>query len=185
MDWAIWGVLGLVVLFGIWTYNSLVSLRARVNQAFADIDVQLKQRHDLVPNLLETVKGYAAHERGTLEAVVQTRNAALRAQGPADQAAAESALSGALGHLFALGEAYPDLKASENFQHLQTELSDIEDKLAAARRFFNNGVAEYNAAIQHFPAVIFAGAMGFRPQAFFDIGETQRQALDAPPKVAF
>ena len=185
MDWAIWAVLGLVVLFGIWTYNSLVSLRARVNQAFADIDVQLKQRHDLVPNLLETVKGYAAHERGTLEAVVQTRNAALRAQGPADQAAAERALSGALGRLFALGEAYPDLKASENFQHLQTELSDIEDKLAAARRFFNNGVAEYNAAIQHFPAVIFAGAMGFRVQAFFDIGETQRQALDAPPKVAF
>lgn len=185
MDWAIWAVLGLVVLFGIWTYNSLVSLRARVNQAFADIDVQLKQRHDLVPNLLETVKGYAAHERGTLEAVVQTRNAALRAQGPADQAAAESALSGALGRLFALGEAYPDLKASENFQHLQTELSDIEDKLAAARRFFNNGVAEYNAAIQHFPAVIFAGLMGFRPQVFFDIGETQRQALDAPPKVAF
>jgi LemA protein len=185
MDWILWGVLGLVVLFGIWTYNSLVSLRARVNQAFADIDVQLKQRHDLVPNLIETVKGYAAHERGTLEAVVQTRNAALRAQGPADQAAAESALSGALGRLFALGEAYPDLKASENFQHLQTELSDIEDKLAAARRFFNNGVAEYNAAIQHFPAVIFAGAMGFRPQAFFDIGEAQRQALDTPPKVAF
>ena len=185
MDWAIWAVLGLVVLFGIWTYNSLVTLRTRVNQAFADIDVQLKQRHDLVPNLIETVKGYAAHERGTLEAVVQTRNAALRAQGPADQAAAESALSGALGRLFALGEAYPDLKASENFQHLQTELSDIEDKLAAARRFFNNGVAEYNAAIQHFPAVIFAGLMGFRPQVFFDIGETQRQALDAPPKVAF
>jgi LemA protein len=185
MDWILWGVLGLVVLFGIWTYNSLVTLRTRVNQAFADIDVQLKQRHDLVPNLIETVKGYAAHERGTLEAVVQTRNAALRAQGPADQAAAESALSGALGRLFALGEAYPDLKASENFQHLQTELSDIEDKLAAARRFFNNGVAEYNAAIQHFPAVIFAGAMGFGPQAFFDIGETQRQALDTPPKVAF
>ena len=185
MDWAIWAVLGLVALFGIWTYNSLVTLRTRVNQAFADIDVQLKQRHDLVPNLIETVRGYAAHERGTLEAVVQTRNAALRAQGPADQAAAESALSGALGRLFALGEAYPDLKASENFQHLQTELSDIEDKLAAARRFFNNGVAEYNAAIQHFPAVIFAGLMGFRPQVFFDIGETQRQALDAPPKVAF
>ncbi len=171
------------ILIGI--YNRLVGLRQNTNQAFADIDVQLKQRHDLVPNLIETVKGYAAHERGTLEAVVQPRNAALRAQGPADQAAAESALSGALGRLFALGEAYPDLKASENFQHLQTELSDIEDKLAAARRFFNNGVAEYNAAIQHFPAVIFAGAMGFRPQVFFDIGETQRQALDAPPKVAF
>jgi LemA protein len=185
MDWVVWAVIGVVILFGIWTYNSLVSLRARVNQAFADIDVQLKQRHDLIPNLIETVKGYAAHERGTLQAVVETRNAALKAQGPADQSTAENALSGALGRLMALSEAYPDLKASENFQQLQTDLADIEDKLAAARRFFNNGVAEYNAAIQHFPAVLFAGFMGFRPQGFFDIGEAQRQALDTPPKVAF
>jgi LemA protein len=185
MDWAIWAVVGLVVLYGIWTYNSLVTLRAKVGQAFADIDVQLKQRHDLIPNLIETVKGYVAHERGTLQAVVETRNAALKAQGPADQAAAENALSGALGRLVALGEAYPDLKASANFQQLQTDLADIEDKLAAARRFFNNGVAEYNAAIQHFPAVLFAGLMGFRQQIFFDVGETQRQALETPPKVAF
>jgi LemA protein len=185
MDWVVWAVIGVVILFGIWTYNSLVTLRARVNQAFADIDVQLKQRHDLIPNLIETVKGYAAHERGTLQAVVETRNAALKAQGPADQSTAENALSGALGRLMALSEAYPDLKASENFQQLQTDLADIEDKLAAARRFFNNGVAEYNAAIQHFPAVLFAGFMGFRPQGFFDIGEAQRQALDTPPKVAF
>lgn len=185
MDWIVWGVIGLVVLFGIWTYNSLVTLRARVRQAFADIDVQLKQRHDLIPNLIETVKGYVAHERGTLEAVVETRNAALQARGPADQAAAENALSGALGRLIALGEAYPDLKASANFQQLQTDLADIEDKLAAARRFFNNGVAEYNAAIQHFPAVIFAGILGFRPEAFFDVGETERRALETPPKVAF
>ncbi len=185
MDWVGYAIVAAIVLYAIMTYNDLVRLRARAQQAYADVDVQLKQRHDLIPNLVETVKGYAAHERGTLEAVVQTRNAALRAQGPADQAAAESALSGALGRLFALGEAYPDLKASENFQHLQTELSDIEDKLAAARRFFNNGVAEYNAAIQHFPAVIFAGLMGFRQQVFFDVGEIQRQALEAPPKVAF
>jgi LemA protein len=185
MEWAIWAVLGLVVLYGIWTYNSLVTLRAKVGQAFADIDVQLKQRHDLIPNLIETVKGYVAHERGTLQAVVETRNAALKAQGPADQAAAENALSGALGRLVALGEAYPDLKASANFQQLQMDLADIEDKLAAARRFFNNGVAEYNAAIQHFPAVLFAGLMGFRQQIFFDVGETQRQALETPPKVAF
>lgn len=185
MDWVIWGVVALVVLFGISTYNGLVTLRSRVNQAFADIDVQLKQRHDLIPNLIETVKGYVAHERGTLQAVVETRNVALKAQGPADQAAAENALSGALGRLMALGEAYPDLKASANFQQLQTDLAEIEDKLAAARRFFNNGVAEYNAAIQHFPAVLFAGLMGFRPQAFFDVGETQRQALETPPKVAF
>jgi LemA protein len=185
MEWAIWAVLGLVVLYGIWTYNSLVTLRAKVGQAFADIDVQLKQRHDLIPNLIETVKGYVAHERGTLQAVVETRNAALKAQGPADQVAAENALSGALGRLVALGEAYPDLKASANFQQLQTDLADIEDKLAAARRFFNNGVAEYNAAIQHFPAVLFAGLMGFRQQIFFGVGETQRQALETPPKVAF
>ncbi|MFC4172582.1 LemA family protein [Microvirga sp. GCM10011540] len=185
MDWVLWGGVALVVLYGISVYNGLVTLRTRVNQAFADIDVQLKQRHDLIPNLIETVKGYVAHERGTLEAVVETRNAALRAQGPADQAAAENALSGALGRLVALGEAYPDLKASANFQQLQTDLAEIEDKLAAARRFFNNGVAEYNAAIQHFPAVIFAGLMGFRQQVFFDVGETQRQALETPPKVAF
>ena len=185
MDWVIWGVVALVVLFGISTYNGLVTLRSRVNQAFADIDVQLKQRHDLIPNLIETVKGYVAHERGTLQAVVETRNAALKAQGPADQATAEDALSGALGRLVALGEAYPDLKASANFQQLQTDLAEIEDKLAAARRFFNNGIAEYNAAIQHFPTVLFAGLMGFRPQAFFDVGETQRQALETPPKVAF
>jgi LemA protein len=185
MDWVIWGALGLVFIYGIWTYNSLVTLRARVNQAFADIDVQLKQRHDLIPNLIETVKGYASHERGTLEAVVETRNAALKAQGPSDQSSAENALSGALGRLIALSEAYPDLKASSNFQQLQTDLADIEDKLAAARRFFNNGVAEYNAAIQHFPAVIFAAPMGFRPQTFFDVGEAQRQVLETPPKVAF
>ncbi|WP_230532609.1 LemA family protein [Microvirga roseola] len=185
MEWLIWGIVGLVVLYGIAVYNGLVTLRTRVTQAFADIDVQLKQRHDLIPNLIATVKGYVSHERETLEAVVETRNAALRAQGPADQASAESALSGALGRLVALGEAYPDLKASENFQQLQTDLADIEDKLAAARRFFNNGVAEYNAAVQHFPAVLFAGIMGFRPQVFFDLGEPERQALEIPPKVAF
>jgi LemA protein len=185
MSWVAWGIVALFVLYAISVYNGLVTLRNRVNQAFADIDVQLKQRHDLIPNLIETVKGYAGHESNTLLAVVETRNAALKAQGPADQAAAEGALSGALGHLMALGEAYPDLKASANFQQLQTDLAETEDKLAAARRFFNNGVAEYNAAIQHFPAVIFAGLMGFRPQVFFDVGETQRQALETPPKVAF
>ncbi len=185
MDWVAWGIVALFVLYGIFTYNALVTLRTRVAQAFADIDVQLKQRHDLIPSLIETVKGYVAHERETLQAVVETRNAALKAQTPAEQAASEGALSGALGRLMALGEAYPDLKASANFQQMQTELSDIEDKLAAARRFFNNGVGEYNAAIQHFPAVIFAGLMGFRAQAFFDLGEAQRLALETPPKVAF
>jgi LemA protein len=183
-----WVVLGLIVLLAIYliaTYNGLVGLRQRVNQAFADIDVQLKQRHDLIPNLVETVKGYATHERGTLEAVVQARNAAVAAQGPAQQAAAEQQLSGALGRLFALSEAYPDLKANANFQQLQGELTDIENKLAAARRFFNNAVSEYNASIQAFPAALFAASFGFQPREFFDVGETARKELDVAPSVKF
>jgi LemA protein len=185
MEWVILAIVVAVVLYGIVTYNGLVSLRQRVSQAFADIDVQLKQRHDLIPNLIETVKGYAAHERGTLDAVVQARNAALTAQGPAQQAAAEGALSGALGRLLALSEAYPDLKANTSFQQLQSELTDVENKLAAARRFFNNAVSEYNASIQAFPAVLFAGPMGFGTREFFDLGETQRQTLDVAPQVKF
>src|SRR5690349_23124622 len=185
-----WIIIGLIVLFVLWVimiYNGLVALRQRVNQAFSDIDVQTKQRHDLIPNLVETVKGYAVHERGTLEAVVQARNAAITAQsgGVAAQAAAENMLSGALRQLFALSEAYPDLKASTNFQQLQAELSDIENKLAAARRFFNNAVQEYNASIQAFPAVLFAPGMGFAPREFFDVGETSRQQLDQAPSVKF
>ena len=121
--WIVLGVIALLVIWVIIIYNGLVAMRQRVNQAFADVDVQLKQRHDLVPNLVETVKGYAAHERGTLEAVVQARNAAMTAQGPAQMAQAENMLSGALRQLFALSEAYPDLKANQNFQQLQTELS--------------------------------------------------------------
>lgn len=185
MEWVILGIVVVAVLYAIMVYNGLVSLRQRVNQAFADIDVQLKQRHDLIPNLVETVKGYAAHERGTLDAVVQARNAALGAHGPAQQAAAEQALSGALGRLIALAEAYPDLKANTNFQQLQVDLSDIENKLAAARRFFNNAVSEYNAAIQAFPAVLFAASFGFTQREFFDVGETARQQLDVAPQVKF
>ena len=151
-----WVVLGIVVVLVIWAisiYNSLVAMRQRTNQAFADIDVQLKQRHDLIPNLIETVKGYAAHERGTLEAVVQARNAAMAAPGVEQKVAAENVLSGALRQLFALSENYPNLKANANFQQLQTDLSDIENKLAASRRFFNNAVQEYNTGIQQFPGV--------------------------------
>jgi LemA protein len=185
-----WIILGLIVLFVIWivsVYNGLVALRQRVNQAFSDIDVQTKQRHDLIPNLVETVKGYAAHERGTLEAVVQARNAAMTAQagGIAAQAAAENALTGALRQLFALSEAYPDLKASQNFQQLQNELSDLENKIAAARRFFNNAVQEYNTGIQQFPAVLLAGALGFTPKDFFDVGVEQRKELEQAPQVKF
>jgi LemA protein len=185
-----WIIIGLIVLFVLWIimiYNGLVALRQRVNQAFSDIDVQTKQRHDLIPNLVETVKGYAAHERGTLEAVVQARNAAVTAQsgGVAAQAAAENVLSGALRQLFALSEAYPDLKANQNFQQLQAELSDIENKIAAARRFFNNAVQEYNTGIQQFPAVLMAGALGFTQKEFFDVGVDERKVLEQAPQVKF
>lgn len=183
--WIILGVIVLLILWAIATYNGLVTLRQRTNQAFADIDVQLKQRHDLIPSLVETVKAYAGHEKSTLEAVVQARNAALNAQGPAQQGAAEGILGAALGKLIALAEAYPDLKANTNFLQLQTELANIENKLAAARRFFNNAVSEFNAAVQAFPAVLFSRAMGFAEREFFDVGEEGRKQLDAPPQVKF
>jgi LemA protein len=176
-------VLALIVVVIVWAisvYNGLVALRQRVNQAFADVDVQLKQRHDLIPNLVETVKGYAAHESGTLEAVVKARNAAISAQGPTQQAAAENILSGALRQLFALSESYPDLKASTNFQQLQAELTDLENKIAAARRFFNNAVQEYNTGIQRFPAALFAASFGFAPKSFFDLGEDRASVGEAP-----
>src|ERR1700704_2871130 len=187
MSTTTWIVLGVIVLLVLWIiviYNGLVALRQRVNQSFADVDVQLKQRHDLIPNLVETVKGYAAHERGTLEAVIQARNAAVTVQGPKAQAAAETALSGTLRQLFALSEAYPDLKANTNFQQLQAEITDIENKLAASRRFFNNAVQEYNTGIQQFPAALIAGPFGFHAQTFFDLGETRAQ-LEQAPQVKF
>lgn len=180
-------VLAVIVVCAIWAisaYNGLVAMRQRVNQAFADVDVQLRQRHDLIPNLVETVKGYAAHERGTLDEVVRARNAALTAQGPAQQATAENMLSGALRQLFALAEAYPDLKANANFQQLQAELTDLENKIAAARRFFNNAVQEYNTSIQRFPAALFASTFGFAPKDFFDLG-SDRQTVGEAPQVKF
>ena len=177
-------VIAIIVVAVIWAigvYNGLVSMRQRVNQAFADIDVQLRQRHDLIPNLVETVKGYAAHERGTLDEVVKARNTAVAAQGPAQQAAAENMLTGALRQLFAVAEAYPDLKASTNFQQLQAELADLENKIAASRRFFNNAVQEYNTGIQRFPAAMFASTFGFAPKNFFDLGDERTTVGEAPP----
>src|SRR3954462_5153887 len=182
--WIVLGVIVVLVLWVIMIYNQLVAMRQRVGQSFADVDVQLKLRPDLIPNLVETVKGYASHERGTLEAVVQARNAAVAAQGPAQQAAAENMLTGALRQMFALAEAYPDLKANQNFQQLQAELSDIENKIAAARRFFNNSVQEYNTGIQQFPAALFASALGFTQRTFFDVGE-QREVVEKAPEVKF
>ena len=183
-SWIVLGVIAVIVIYAIMAYNKLVALAQRVNQAFADVDVQLKQRSDLIPNLVETVKGYAAHEKGTLEAVIKARNAAIAAPTPDAKVAAENVLTGALRQLFALSESYPDLKANQNFQQLQTELSDIENKLAAARRFFNNTVNEYNAGIQQFPAVLFANTFGFRERQFFDLGD-ERKTLEKPPEVKF
>lgn len=182
--WVVLGVIAVIVIWAISIYNGLIALRQRTNQAFADIDVQLKQRHDLIPNLVETVKGYAAHESGTLDAVVKARNAAIAAPGVEQKVAAENMLSGALRQLFALSESYPDLKANQNFQQLQSELSDIENKLAASRRFYNNAVQEYNTGIEQFPAAVFAGMFGFSHRTFFDLGE-ERAQLQAAPSVKF
>ena len=183
----LWIILAIIVIGGLFLvgmYNRLVTLRQRVREAWSDIDVQLKRRYDLIPNLVETVKGYAAHERGTLEAVIAARNTAIAAPGVEQKVAAENQLSGALRQIFALSESYPDLKANQNFQQLQSELSDIENKLAASRRFFNNAVQEYNTGIQNFPAVLFAAALGFHSQAFFDLGE-ERATVSATPQVKF
>jgi LemA protein len=182
--WIIIGIVVVIVIWAITVYNGLVAMRQRVDQSFADIDVQLKQRHDLIPNLVLTVKGYAAHERGTLEDVIKARQTAVAAPGVEQKVQAENMLTGALGRLFALSENYPDLKANANFQQLQASLSDIENKLAAARRFFNNAVQEFNTGIQRFPAVLFAATFGFHQHPFFDLGETRAQ-LDQAPSVKF
>ena len=182
-----WVVIAIIIVLAFWaisSYNGLVAMRQRVSQALADIGVQLKQRHDLVPNLVETVKGYATHERSTLEAVVNARNAAVSAQGPAAQAVAENALSGALRQLFALSESYPNLKANSNFQELQRALSDLENKIAASRRFFNNAVQEYNTGISQFPAALFAASFGFQPREYFEADE-DRKTLEQAPQVKF
>jgi LemA protein len=177
-------IVGVLIAMAVGTYNRLVGLRQNANEAFADIDVQLKQRQDLVPNLVETVKGYATHERSTFDEVTAARAAATSASGVEGRVQAENALSGALGRLLAVAESYPELKANQNFIQLQSALADIENKLAAARRFFNNAVGEFNAQIQSFPAVLFAGALGFTQRDFFDLGE-DRAAAAAAPQVKF
>jgi LemA protein len=180
--------LGLLAAAGLWlvgVYNGLVNLRQRSRQAYADITVQLKQRHDLIPNLVETVKGYATHERSTLDEVVKARNAAVSASGPNAQGAAEGALTGALSRLIALSEAYPDLKANQNFQQLQGELADLENKIAASRRFLNNTVAEYNATREGFPGFLVAQRFGFEPIDYFNLDPAEQKAIEAPPKVQF
>ena len=169
-------ILGAVIIF-----NGLVKLRETVNGAWADIDVQLKRRHDLIPNIVSTVKGYAAHEKETLEAVIQARSSALSAQSPAEQAAAENMLTGTLKSLFALAESYPDLQAAEGFRDLQGTLSDIEGHIQQARRYYNAVVRDFNTKIGQVPSNIIARAGGFKEQEFFEAGEAEREV----PKVEF
>jgi len=169
-------LLVLLVIYAIALYNGLVQKRNRVDNSWAQIDVQLKRRHDLIPNLVETVKGYAAHEKGTLDAVVQARNAAMSASTPVAAAQAENQVTGALRQLFALSEAYPDLKANQNFLSLQEELSATEGRVAYARQFYNDSVLTYNTGIQKFPASIIAGRMGFKPREYFEAEEGSRDA---------
>ncbi len=161
-------VLALVVLGVIAIYNSLILLKNQTAEAWSDIDVQLKRRYDLIPNLIETVKGYAAHEQGTLEKVVAARNQAMQASGPA-KAEAENALSATLKSIFALSESYPDLKANQNFLRLQDELSDTENKIQAARRFYNGNVRDFNTKLQTFPTNLFGQMFGFKPYEFFGL----------------
>ena len=182
MEWVLIGA-GVILLFVVvGIYNGLVRQRQNVNQGVADIDAQLRQRHDLVPNLVETVRGYATHERETLDAVVAARNKA--AQGGINSGD-EAQLRVALDKLLALGEAYPDLKASANYQELQRELADVEDKLAAARRALNAAVSRYNAAIETFPAVLFAGVLGFRAADFHRLDDSEKGTVDQVPQVRF
>ncbi len=179
------GILLILVFWGVSIYNNLVSLKNNRENAFADIDVQLKQRHDLVPQLLGAVKGYMEHERGTLEAVTNARQRAINATGINEKIEAEKELGAALQGLNIQVEAYPDLKASANFMHLQQEISDIENKLAAVRRYFNSATRELNIAIQKFPNNIFAGMFGFTTQPMFDLGVAGREQLDVAPEVKF
>jgi len=182
---ALWIIVGVVVLFVlalIVIYNSLVSKRVRFQEAWSQIDVQLKRRYDLIPNLVETVKGYAAHERETLERVIQARNQAIGAQGVREQAEAENMLTGALRQLFALSESYPNLKANENFAQLQEELTSTENKIAFSRQHYNDSVAVYNESRLKFPANVVANVFGFGHRDFFELEEPAERET---PKVSF
>ena len=183
-------VVGMIVLLAViagiylWsTYNSLVTLNVRVDEAWSDITVQLKRRADLLPNLIEAVKGYAAHEKGVFEAVTKARAETLQAQGPADASAAENHMQSALKSIFAVAEAYPQLQAGQNFLHLQGELVDTEDKIQASRRFYNGGVRELNTKIKQFPNTLFVRSLGFTERDFFEVANPA--AIAEPPRVQF
>jgi len=184
-SWMIWAGLGVIALFLVILYNRIVALVQRRKNAFSDIDVQLKLRHDLIPNLVNTVKGYASHESGLFTRVTEARAAAMRGGSIADRAQAEGMLGAAMMNLMAVAENYPQLKADSNFQQLQAELSDIENKIAAARRFFNNATGEYNTVIQQFPAVLIARMFGFREEVFFELDAAEKDAVKTAPNVNF
>lgn len=179
------GILAVIAFILIGIYNRLVALRQNRNNAFSDIDVQLKQRLDLVPQLVETVKGYAAHEKGVFEAVTNARAGISSAHGTDERIKAEQKMGGALMNLFAVAENYPQLKADANFQSLMNELSDIENKIAAARRFFNNATSELNTAVEQFPANLFAARFGFKVETFYEDSTTDRKILETAPSVKF
>ncbi|MCU1450507.1 MAG: LemA protein [Acidimicrobiales bacterium] len=172
--WIVLGVVVLLLLFVVFAYNGLVRLRNRIDNAWSQIDVQLRRRYDLIPNLVETVKGYASHERQTFESVTQARAAAINAQGVADQAQAENQITGALKSLFAVAEAYPELKANQNFLALQEELTATEGRIAYARQFYNDEVLKLNTRVQSFPTNMLAGAFGFREREYFEADDTSR-----------
>ncbi len=175
----------LLILIGAGIYNRIVRLRNNRENAFADIDVQLKQRHDLIPQLVAAVKGYAAHEKETLDRVIQARNGAVSARTIDDKIAAENTLTSALAGLKVTLEAYPDLKANTNFLQLQGEIADVENKLAAVRRYFNSATREYNNAIETFPANVLAGMFGFRREPMFEVAAGERASLDKAPEIKF
>jgi LemA protein len=179
MSWVLWVVLALLVVLVlalVATYNRLVRLRNRAENAWAQVDVQLRRRYDLIPNLVETVKGYAAHERATFEEVTRARTAAQQAQGVEQQAQAENALTAAIGRLFAVAEAYPELRATENFQQLQTQLTDIEQNIAIARQVYNDTVLTYDNSLETVPTNVIAGIFNFEPRAYFETEGETRQA---------
>lgn len=182
--WIILAIVAVAAIYAVAIFNGLVSLKNRAEEAFSDIGVQQKRRYDLIPNLIETVKGYAAHEKETLDSVTQARTAAMSAGSTGDlkkMEAAENMLSGALKSIFALAESYPDLKANQNFLHLQQELVDAEDKIMAARRFYNNNVQQLNTKIEQFPSSVIAGMFGFAKREFFAV----EAAATATPQVKF
>lgn len=183
--WIAIGVGVLVLFIAIAIYNGLVNGRIETQNAWAQIDVQLKRRHDLIPNLVETVKGYAKHESSTLEKVIQARNAAVSAQGINNQIAAENQLSGALRQLFALSESYPDLKANTNFMGLQEELKSTENRIGFSRQHYNDSVGKYNASLQRFPNNIVAGFTGFTAVGFYEVPPEEQAAVNQAPKVQF